>query len=353
MRRPSRSGVTPGISPWVISTSSDRNAAHISMKRLIFCTQKLDPEDPVLAATVPMARALAARVDELVVLCDTATIQLENTRIHEFGAATQVERGARFTAALARELRPKPLGVVAHMVPLYAVLAAPFVRPLGIPLVLWYTHWKAHAVVRAAEKVCTAIASVDERSFPLQSKKVHAIGHRIEVGEFVCTDAPEPPVRALVLGRYSPAKGLETILAAARRAGVHVEAHGSDESFEGYKRTLQRDFPEAELGAPVPRAQVPELFARSHVLVNNMRAGAPDKVVYEAAASCLPTLASNPVFDDLLPDDLRFSRDDVGGLADKLRTLDLRRRPELREIVIRRHSVEHWADELVATVSAR
>src|SRR3954447_1567189 len=172
-----------------------------------------------------MARALAARVDELAVLCDTATIELENATIHEFGAATQVQRGARFAAALTRELRPRPLGVVAHMVPLYAVLAAPLVRPRGIPLVLWYTHWKGHAVVRAAEKACTAIASVDERSFPLPSTKVHAIGHGIEVGEFVCTDAPEPPTRALVLGRYSPAKGLETILAAARRAGVHVEAH--------------------------------------------------------------------------------------------------------------------------------
>ncbi len=42
------------------------------MRRLIFATQKLDPDDPVLAATVPMVHALAARVDELVVLCDSA-----------------------------------------------------------------------------------------------------------------------------------------------------------------------------------------------------------------------------------------------------------------------------------------
>src|SRR3954470_21770917 len=115
MRRPSRSGVTPGISPSVISTSSDRNAAHISMKRLIFCTQKLDPEDPVLAATVPMVRALAARVDDLVVLCDTATVDA-GARVHEFGAATQLQRGARFERALGRELRGAD-AVVAHMVP--------------------------------------------------------------------------------------------------------------------------------------------------------------------------------------------------------------------------------------------
>jgi hypothetical protein len=100
----------------------------------------------------------------------------------------------------------------------------------------------------------------------------------------------------------------------------------------------------------VPRSEVPTLFARSHVLINNMRAGAPDKVVYEAAASCLPVLASNPVFDDLLPPELRFGRDDPESLAERLRTLDRRRRPELRELVARNHSVAHWADGLLATV---
>jgi glycosyltransferase involved in cell wall biosynthesis len=325
------------------------------VQKLVFATQKLDPGDPVLAATVPMVRALAARVDELVVLCDSAVPEAvpENTRVHAFGAATQLQRGARFEAALACELRPRPVGVVAHMVPLYAVIAAPLVRPLGIPLVLWYTHWKAHAVVRAAEKVCTAIASVDVSSFPLRSRKVHAIGHGIDLAEFTCTEAPPLPLRALVLGRYSPAKGLETILRGAALAGVHVELHGSDETFEAYKRTLAPLAAGAELGGPVPRSELPGLFARSHLLINNMRAGAPDKVVYEAAASCLPVLASNPGFDDLLPPELRFDRDSPESLAERLRALDGARRPELRARVAERHSVEHWADGVLATVRRR
>lgn len=331
------------------------------MRRLVFATQKLDPADPVLAATVPMVRALAERVDELVVLCDSAVPGAApgNVRVHEFGAPTQLQRGARFTWALARELRRRPLGVVAHMVPLYAVLAAPLVRPRGIPLVLWYTHWKGHAVVRVAERLCTAIVSVDERSFPLRSAKVHAIGHGIDVSEFDCADAPPAAeqLRVLVLGRYSPAKGIETILRGAALAGARVEAHGSAETFEEHKLelvALARELAvDAELGGPVPRAEVPQLFARHDVLVNNMRAGAPDKVVYEAAASCLPVLASNPVFDDLLPDELRFARDDAESLAARLRSLDRRRRPELRAAVEARHSVEHWADGVLATVERR
>ena len=334
------------------------------MRKLIFATQTLDPDDPVLAATVPMVRALAARVDELVVLCDSAALAAvpTNARVRAFGARTQAQRGAKFTAALAQELRPRPLGVVAHMVPLYAVLAAPLVRPLGIPLVLWYTHWKGHSVVRAAEKVCTDVVSVDARSFPFPSPKVRGIGHGIDLAEFTCSEPPggDGPLRALVLGRYSPAKGLETILrGAALAGGVRIEAHGSpgDGEYDAHVRELERLARElgvdAELGPPVPRAEVPALFAQSHLLVNTMRAGAPDKVVYEAAASCLPVLASNPVFDDLLPPELRFERDDPESLAARLRDLDRRRRPDLREIVAARHSVEHWADAVLATVEER
>jgi glycosyltransferase involved in cell wall biosynthesis len=228
------------------------------------------------------------------------------------------------------------------------------VRPLGIPLVLWYTHWKDHVVVQAAEKLSTAVLSVDRRSFPFRSKKLRAIGHGIDIGEFSCTDPVPGPLRALVLGRYSPAKGIDAIIRAAAVSGVRVEAHGTDDTFEEYKRELQHLVLElgadVELGGPVPRTEVPALFARSHVLVNNMRAGAPDKVVYEAAASCLPVLASNPVFDDLLPAELRFERDDPSSLAERFRQLDRRRRPELRELVARNHSVEHWADGVLATV---
>jgi glycosyltransferase involved in cell wall biosynthesis len=326
------------------------------MRRLIFATQKLETAHPILAATVPMVRALAERVDELVVLCDSAEAGVvpANVRVHEFGARSQAQRGARFVRALAGELRPRPIAVVAHMVPLYVVVAAPVVRPRRIPLALWFTHWKDHMLVRAAELLATHVLSVDRRSFPFESKKLHAIGHGIDLTEFACSEAPvgEGALRALVLGRYSPAKGLETILRGAELAGARVEVHGSDATYEPYKADLARRFPGAELGGPVPRSEIPSLFARSHVLINNMRAGAPDKVVYEAAASCLPALASNPVFDDLLPDELRFVRDDPESLAARLRALDRRRRPELREIVAARHSVDHWADALLATVAA-
>src|SRR6185436_772655 len=91
--------------------------------RFVFATQKIDPEHPLLGAAVPMIRALAERVDEVVVLTAEAADGAlpDNCRVRLFDARTQVGRGRRFAAALNGELSPRPVAVLSHMVPLYAI----------------------------------------------------------------------------------------------------------------------------------------------------------------------------------------------------------------------------------------
>jgi glycosyltransferase involved in cell wall biosynthesis len=333
------------------------------VKRVVFITQQVDPAHPALAATVPKIRALAGLVDEVVVLADGAVegVLPPNCRVRRFRARTKVGRGLRFELGLSRELRGLRGGaVVAHMCPIYAVLAAPLVRPWGVPVVLWFTHWKTSRVLRTAERLSTAVVSVDRRSFPLDSAKVRAIGHGIDLTEFPCVSpADGSEIRLLALGRYSPAKGLEVVLRAVgevpeARLAVHGPALSSEE--REHRRELERLVSENGLGArvrledAVSRARVPELLAASDALVNNMRAGAPDKVVYEAAASCVPVLASNPVFDTLLDPEQRFARDSATGLADRIRAFAALSPDEraalgrgLRERVRESHSVKSWA----------
>ena len=344
------------------------------MRRVVFVTQQVDPAHPALAATVPKIRALAELVDEVVVLADGAVegVLPANCRVRTFRSRTKGGRGARFKIAIMRELPGLRGGaVVAHMCPIYAVLAAPLVRPLRIPLVLWFTHWKASRLLRAAERVSTAVASVDRRSFPLESGKLHAIGHGIDLGEFPCVapSADDGGLRLLALGRYSRAKGLDTVLrAVAEIPETSLDVHGptlsdDERAHRDELERLVRDLGvdgRVTLAEAVPRSQLPELFRTHDALVNNMRAGAPDKVVYEAAASCVPVLASNPVFDSLLEAEQRFAREDVDGLVERIRGLaslgagertELGRR--LRERVEAGHSVESWARGILRAAGAK
>ena len=334
------------------------------MRKLVFVTQQVDPEHPALAATVPKIRALAGLVEEVVVLADGAVpgVLPSNCRIRTFRSSFKAGRGAKFEAELASELSGLRGGaVVAHMCPIYAVLAAPLVRPLRIPLVLWFTHWRASRLLRAAERVSTAVVSVDERSFPLPSAKLRAIGHGIDLTEFTCDPGSgNRALRLVALGRYSSAKGLDVVLRGVAAAGesVSLDVHGPTLSGEerAHRAELARLAGElgidgrVALGDAVSRTDVPGLLAAHDGLVNNMRAGAPDKVVYEAAASCRPVLASNPVFDSFLAPAQRFRREDPEDLAEKIRALEAldaesraRLGQRLRERVESGHSVNSWA----------
>ena len=340
------------------------------MAKAAFVTQQVDPRHPALGATVSKLRALAALVDEVVVLADGAVdgVLPANCRVRTFAAPRKAGRGVRFEAALARELPGLRAGaVIAHMCPIYAVLAAPLVRPLRIPLVLWFTHWKVSRLLRAAERVSTAVTSVDERSFPIPSRKLRAIGHGIDLDEFPCA----PPragsdLRLLALGRYSTAKGLDVVLAAlaASAPGVTLRVHGP--TLSGEERAHRRELDDlvrqlglaerVTLGEAVARPEIPGLLAEHDALVNNMRAGAPDKVVYEAGAACRPVLASNPVFDELLDAEWRFPRHDPRALAARIGVLAVASADEraaigrrLRARVEERHSVQSWARGILET----
>ena len=348
--------------------------------QLVFVTQSVDPDDPVLAATIPKLRALAARVDRLSVIAQRAVPDAlpPGVRVRVFGATNRVGRALRFERALAAELRGRPDALVAHMIPLYAILAAPLARPLGVRVVLWYTHWNASRLLRVAERAANVVTSVDRRSFPLPSPKVRPIGHGIDLDDFPCRAAGSSPnggVHLLALGRYSPAKGLDVVVRGVHRAldagvDVRLTAHGSagNELEREHRAELGRLVEELELGdrvllePPVRRSELPRLFAGADALVNNMRAGAPDKVVYEAAAGCLPVLASNPVFDELfagLDAPLAFARerpDELAARIAELAALDPGARASLgaalRERVAERHSVDSWAEGMIAAASS-
>lgn len=343
------------------------------MRRVVFITQTVDPADANLGATVAKIAAVARRVDEVVVLCDHGVDGAlpENCRLRRFGAPTRVQRAYRYITALNEELSPRPLLVIGHMVPLYTVVAAPFVRPRRIPLMLWYTHWKSHIVVRTAMLFCTDLLSLDVRSFPLRSPKLHGIGHGIDPEQFPCAP-PNPsagrPLRVLSLGRYSAQKKLDELIEGvrlARERGVDatIELYGTDwaPAEAAHKRALEQLVREprysgfASVGGEIPRTELPPVYAHADVVASNFIS--PDKIVLEACATCRPVLASDECFDTLfagIEPALAFERGSPETFADRLAALAALTGEEreaigreLRERMKTSHSVDSWADAVL------
>ena len=186
--------------------------------RLVVVTQVVDADHPALAQTNDVVAALARRCDEVVVLCDRVGRHdlPANVRLRTFGSRSRLGRGVAFERALAAELArtPKPDAVLAHMVPLFLILAAPLAKARRIPLALWYTHWHASRSLRLALPLADLVLSVDAASFPLATPKLRATGHAIDVERFRPREraAHDGPLRLLALGRIARWKGYETLL---------------------------------------------------------------------------------------------------------------------------------------------
>lgn len=352
--------------------------------KLVFLTQAVDVDDPILGATVAKLDALARRVDELHIICDrVGRHELPaNCTLATWAAPTRLGRGLRMLRALVPILvRRRPAAVIAHMCPIYLVLAAPFAKLLRVRLLLWYTHWTIDRTLALATRLADAGLSVDPRSYPLDSPKVRGIGHGIDIREFApraaAPDSDGRPLRLLALGRTSPSKGFLTLLRAlelAAGAGLDatLELRGPTTTEE--ERRHRAELEEAiarpalagrvRLEAPVPRGRVPELLRSFDAVVNPTKGqthgGALDKVVYESAACAVPVIACNPHFDGFLGDlplELRFRSADPEDLARVLRSFaasgDEARTEtgrELRRRVEDGHSIDTWADGVVLIV---
>ena len=173
------------------------------MRRIIFVTQQIDPEHPNLAAATAMVQALAESVDEVIVIALRAVpgVLPDELQGHVIGAPHRVQRGFNYAWALLRSLRPRPIGLIAHMSPIYAVLAAPLLRPLGVPVVLWFTHWKPSRLLRLSERLSSRVVSVARGSFPLSLRQGRSpIGHGIDMAQFT-VPGPRPGEAAVARAR--------------------------------------------------------------------------------------------------------------------------------------------------------
>lgn len=349
--------------------------------KLLFLTQVLDREDGILGFVPRWVEGLAkecerVRVVALVVGKDLALP--DNVDCVEIGREGRVRRFLRYHAVLRSALESGPGGgfdtVLAHMVPRYALLAAPWARRKRAGLFLWYTHKAVDARLERAERLVQKVFTASDESFRMASAKKVVTGHGIDVVHFSPSASGEPRrggarIELLAAGRLTPAKDPRTVVDAlallvGRGHDVRLTwAGGGLASGDGeYGEAVRARADQLEIGervrwlGHVPYPQMPSLYRSADVLVNSSHTGSIDKVVLEAMACGVAPLSCNESFESVfaqLPDGGHahlFEPRDAESLAGGVLRLaggGGASREALRDVVVQHHEVDALMRRLV------
>ena len=351
--------------------------------RVLMITQELNAASSVLRVAHDWADAISSRVSELIVAAGrVGTFELpENVTVVPLRRADSVSAGGAglaLAAELGRRVSTRKIDLIfAHMVPAYALIAAVFAKPVGVPVCLWYASHGLSKRLRIAHRLVDAVATASPDSYPLHGRKVAVLGHGIDSSRYTAADAvkADPPV-ILAASRITPMKQIHLAVEALGHVELRdrpdspvLEVAGEpfrDDDRE-YLRSLQRRVGELGLtdrvrflGA-VPGDEMPQTLARAHLAVSLRAAPALDKNGLEAVLAGVPVVSNNPSYRSVVEpfaDDLYVEGDDSRALAAKLAGLlddaGLRSRiaVSLRETVEAEHGLPGFADRLVGLFEA-
>ncbi len=263
----------------------------------------------------------------------------------------------------------------AHMMPLFAVMAAPLLRFKDVPIVLWYTHKSVTCILRAATMWASRVVTASPESFRIKSQKVRIIGHGIDTNRFV-PKKKEPdttrPFTLLTVGRLSQSKRIEMLLEAVKRfhqqhpdRSVYLKIAGGPltEADQVYAAELKQIARQQQLQemvtfeGSVSFQEVVSCYQEADCFLSLSATGSLDKVVLEAMSCGIPVIVP-PTYANVLGPELatHWVVDwDAGQLCRHIESvMDLeeaereRLGRQLREIVARDHALPEVCANIVA-----
>lgn len=285
--------------------------------RILFVTQALDLDEPVLSTYHNWVSALAERVDHIEAIClkEGRHALPKNVRVHslgkENGRQSRVQYALRFLM-LSWKLRNEYDVVFVHMNQEYILISGWLWKLLGKRIYLWRNHYAGSFLTDMAAAFCTKIFCTSRHSYTARYKKTRLMPVGVDTERFA---APSGVVRAprsiLFFSRMSPSKRPEMLLEAlALLKEKDVSFSGSfygsplpeDASYyEGLKQKAKESGLSDDVSflPGVVNEDAPRVFQAHEIFVNCSRSGMFDKMLFEAAASGCLVLAVSEDFGSL------------------------------------------------------
>lgn len=359
-------------------------ASSVSPLRLLMTTQVIDQDHPILGFSHTWATKIAQRIAHLHILTSYVgrhslppNVTLWSLGKEEgAGRLQRLLRHQRIGASLI--LGGRVDGIFVQQTEEHVLGLAPYALVRRLPIVLFKGHGRSLRFrLRIATLLVSKALTSAEVAFPLRTRKKLVIGQGIDTEIF--QPGPEgggrggTGFRIVSVGRLSPIKAYEVQIDAARllvsergRRQFRLHIYGGWE-YPGYREYLEGLRTQvAQSGltdvvhfeGSVLFGEIPRVYQHADLVIHSSRTLSLDKTVLEAMACAIPVVAPNDPYATILgpyADDLTYPADDAAALANQMNALLSRAPAErhalglaLRGIIVRDHSVEHFADKLVA-----
>jgi glycosyltransferase involved in cell wall biosynthesis len=350
--------------------------------RVLWLTLAVDTRDPALAFSHEWIRRLANQCERVDVIATRAGAHDLPANVTLIGLPASEAGRARRLFAYIRALRDllrrnRYDASFAHMAPLFAALAGPFLRANGVPLVIWFAHARRSLRLRAALAFSSAAVTSFAHTFPYQSRKLRVIGQGVDTDLFHPGDESRREDVMLYAGRLSAVKNVDKLLTGF---GQFIEQHperqtalkivgsamtDADAAIERQLASIERAIGSADRvkrSPAVPRDQLADLFASARYVINLTLCGSGDKVALEAMSAGAVTIVANTDFRSLLEpyDDLLLlpgvAPEQIAATIARVTSLPPAKLAEigahLRERVVERHSLNTLPQRILDVMNA-
>lgn len=282
--------------------------------RVLFVTQALDLDEPVLSTYHEWVAALAERVDHIEAVClkEGRHALPKNVKVHslgkENGRQSKVHYALRFLM-LSWKLRNEYDVVFVHMNQEYILISGWLWKLLGKRVYLWRNHYAGSFLTDLAAFFCSKIFCTSRHSYTARYNKTVFMPVGVDVNRFITrTTVVRKPRSILFFSRMSPSKRPEMLLEALallkeRNVSFTASFYGSPlpedvPYYEGLKKFAE----EKNLNGAVSffpgvvNEDAPSVYQAHEIFVNCSRSGMFDKMLFEAAASGCLVLAESEDF---------------------------------------------------------
>jgi len=348
---------------------------------ILFLTRRVDSDDDAASFVSDWMREFSAQLDggRLIVICQEigrVPALGKNVEFYSLGK----ERGYGklrqfffFQKYLLLNIG-RVQGVFAHMIQHYSLMAGPWCFLFRKRLFQWYAHKDVNMLLRLSTLFVDGFVSPSQESFRLRTKRpVYIFGHGINIDQFIPlkpSDASNSSPRILTVGRISPVKNIDKMLAAIPYLienpafeNVCFQIIGSPglpshreylERVQQWVHVMNLDRFVSFLG-PMSNRDTIYYDQRATIFINLSETGSLDKGVLEAMSCGTIVVTSNEAFKSIVPDELFLDFTDAKHIAQKIEEMyalsaGARKQlcQKLRQIIVKDHSLKSTIGNILA-----